>query len=245
MLERTQTSQGPSYLIQGFALLKQPQIRSFVLIPLFINIVLFSVIIYYSLAEFSYWLDQLGHYIPDWLDFINWILYPMFGLVLVLFIAYTFTFLANIIAAPFNALLSEKVEEIITGEKPSNPTSFLASIPKGLKREVQKWLHLIPLALLVLIISLIPAINFLSPVLWFLFGAWMAAIEYADFAMDNNDIHFYHSKKRLMKRRWTSLSFGAATLVGTMIPLVNLVVMPAAVCGATVYWLEQLKCIKD
>lgn len=245
MTARTSGNQGLDYLLQGFALLKQPQIRSFVLIPLLINIILFSALIYYSLAEFSYWLTQLGHYIPDWLDFINWILYPLFGLLLVLLIAYTFTFLANIIAAPFNALLSEKVEEIITGVKPENPTTLLASIPKGLKREIQKWMHLIPLALLVLIISMIPAINVISPVLWFLFGAWMAAIEYADFAMDNNDVHFYHSKKRLMKHRWTSLSFGAATLVGTMIPLVNLIVMPAAVCGATIYWLEQLKSIQD
>lgn len=245
MQPKTTGNQGVDYLMRGFALLKRPEIRPFVLIPLLINILLFSGIIYYSLYEFAYWLDQLAAFVPSWLSFINWILYPIFIVLLLLFIAYTFTLIANIIASPFNALLAEKVEEIASGQKPENPTTFLASIPKGLKREAQKWLHLIPLALLVLVISFIPAVNFISPVLWFLFGAWMAVIEYADFAMDNNDINFQHSKRRLMQKRWPSLSFGAATLVGTMIPLVNLLVMPAAVCGATLYWLEQLKELQD
>jgi hypothetical protein len=38
----------------------------------------------------------------------------------------------------------------------------------------------------------------------------------------------------------TSLGFGSGVMLGTMIPIVNFIIMPVAVCGATVYWVEQL-----
>jgi CysZ protein len=35
------------------------------------------------------------------------------------------------------------------------------------------------------------------------------------------------------------MGFGGATLVGTMIPIVNFIVMPAAVAGATALWVGE------
>jgi CysZ protein len=82
-------------------------------------------------------------------------------------------------------------------------------------------------------------VNIIAPVLWFLFGAWMMAIQYCDYPMDNNKVSFRQMKVMLAQRRLTSLSFGAIVQVGMMIPLVNLVMMPAAVIGATLIWCEE------
>jgi len=67
----------------------------------------------------------------------------------------------------------------------------------------------------------------------------MMAIQYCDYPMDNNKVSFRQMKIMLAERRLTSVSFGALVQLGMMIPLVNLIVMPAAVIGATLYWIEE------
>jgi CysZ protein len=67
----------------------------------------------------------------------------------------------------------------------------------------------------------------------------MMAIQYCDYPMDNNKVSFRQMKVMLAERRLTSLSFGAIVQIGMMIPLVNLIMMPAAVIGATLFWCEE------
>ena len=45
-------------------------------------------------------------------------------------------------------------------------------------------------------------------------------------------------KLMLKSDRFTAIGFGGLTQVGMMIPVLNLVLMPAAVVGATIYWVE-------
>jgi CysZ protein len=41
--------------------------------------------------------------------------------------------------------------------------------------------------------------------------------------------------------RALSLGFGMAVMFSSMVPLINFVIMPAAVCGATALWLERCR----
>jgi len=67
----------------------------------------------------------------------------------------------------------------------------------------------------------------------------MMAIQYCDYPMDNNRVSFKDMKLSLKQRRMTSVGFGGLVSVGMMIPVFNLLVMPAAVVGATIYWVEE------
>jgi CysZ protein len=80
-----------------------------------------------------------------------------------------------------------------------------------------------------------------APLLWFALGTWMLALEYFDYPMDNHRYSLAQVRERMGQAPLTALGFGAATLAGTMVPLLNLLIMPAAVCGATLYWVEQLE----
>ena len=44
-----------------------------------------------------------------------------------------------------------------------------------------------------------------------------------------------------MGKRFAGLGFGAVVTLAITIPIVNLFVIPAAVAGATVFWVDQLK----
>jgi O-acetylhomoserine/O-acetylserine sulfhydrylase-like pyridoxal-dependent enzyme len=70
-------------------------------------------------------------------------------------------------------------------------------------------LYYLPRVVLVLIATLIPVFTPFSPLLWFLFGAWMMAIQYGDYPMDNNGVTFRRLKSNLKQRRITSMGFGA------------------------------------
>jgi len=48
-------------------------------------------------------------------------------------------------------------------------------------------------------------------------------------------------KNALGERRTQSLTFGALITLCTALPIVNLVVIPVSVCGATVMWVENYR----
>ena len=43
----------------------------------------------------------------------------------------------------------------------------------------------------------------------------------------------------LKSKRWQSLSFGGIVYVALLIPVVNILMMPAAVAGATLFWVRE------
>lgn len=232
---------GAGYLFRGFSSLAEPGIRSFVIVPLIINICLFSGAIWLLMNEFETWVGYWLSQMPDWLSFLDWLMWPLFALLVLVTVYYGFAIVTNLIAAPFNGLLSEKVEQMKHGRAIQDEgwKGLIAIIPRTIQRELAKMAYYIPRLFLLLILSFIPGVNVLAPILWFVFGAWMMAIQYCDYPMDNNKVSFRDMKIRLAERRLTSLSFGAVIQFGMMIPLLNLVLMPAAVIGATLYWVEE------
>lgn len=233
-----------NYLIRGFKLLNEPGIRPFVIIPLLINITLFLTMGGYAIGQFEIWMVSLVASIPEWLSFITWLLWPIFIIMLLMLFAYAFTLVANFISSPFNGFLAEKVEQKLTGEALNSDDGWkelLAVIPHSLAREVAKLIYYLPWAVGVWIITLIPALNTIAPVLWFMLGSWMMAIQYTDYPMDNHKISFADLKSKLRQKRISSLSFGLTVMIGTLIPIVSLFIIPAAICGATLFWLEELK----
>jgi uncharacterized protein involved in cysteine biosynthesis len=110
---------GPQYLREGLKLVLSPSLRLFVLLPLAVNLLLFGGLIWFAGHEFSLWVDALMPSLPDWLSFLSYILWPLFVALVVLMVFFTFTMLANVIAAPFNGFLAEKVEVVVRGQDTS------------------------------------------------------------------------------------------------------------------------------
>ena len=141
---------GPQYLREGLKLVLSPGLRLFVLLPLAINLVLFVGLIYLAGHQFSLWVDTLMPSLPDWLSFLSYVLWPLFVVLVLLMVFFTFTMLANIIAAPFNGFLAEKVEVVVRGTDDFPAFSWaelIAMIPRTLGREARKLGYFLPRAL--------------------------------------------------------------------------------------------------
>lgn len=232
---------GANYLLRGAAMLPQPGLRRFVLVPLIVNVLLFIGAIWLLVNQFSVLIDYWMGFIPDWLDFLYWLFWPLFALLVLVGVYYGFSIVANLIAAPFNGFLSEKVENRLRGEPVTDEGwgEVLAMIPRSLQRELHKLAYYLPRFLLILVLTFIPGVNLLAPLLWFLFGAWMMSIQYCDYPMDNNKVSFNQMRQLMKAKRVTSVGFGAMIQLGMLVPVLNLFVMPAAVIGATLYWVEE------
>ena len=98
----------------------------------------------------------------------------------------------------------------------------------------------VPMALAVLILTIIPVFNAFAPLGWFLLGAWMMSLQFVDYPLDNHRLPFREVCDACAERRLSTIGFGAAVALFTGIPLLNLVVIPAAVIGATLLWCEEL-----
>lgn len=233
---------GTDYFTAGLKLVLQPGLRLFVLLPLTINVLLFIALISVAVQQFDVLLDKFMPSLPDWLSFLEYVLWPMFALLVLVILFFTFTMMANLLAAPFNGFLSEKVEGVVRGTDMAPPfkwSELLAMVPRTISRELRKLAYFLPRAIALLMLSLIPGINFIATPLWILFGVWMMAVQYIDFPADNHKLSWNDMLAWLREKRWQSLGFGGMTYLVLLVPVINLLAMPAAVAGATLFWVRE------
>ena len=235
---------GAGYFLRGLAMTFQPGLRRFVLIPLIANVILFSLmgwLLYGLIVDFY---DAAMLTVPEWLQFLSWIITPLLWLIGGLMTGYLSTLLVLMLTSPFHALLAEKVEEAITGEPVpalDGITAAVLEVPRAMFRELRKVLYYVPMALAVLVLTIVPLFSAFAPLAWFLLGAWMMSLQFVDYPMDNHRLAFRDVRDACAARRLSTIGFGGTVALFTGIPLLNLIVIPSAVIGATLLWCEELR----
>ncbi|MGH8370591.1 MAG: sulfate transporter CysZ, partial [Gammaproteobacteria bacterium] len=234
---------GARSLFRGFSLLMLPGVRRYVLIPLVINTILFAGALIWSARRFGHWLDSLSVSLPHWLAWLTLLLWPLFAASIAILLFYSFTLVANLLGAPFNSFLSAHIETRLAGRAPDSGRSVWQEIVTSLRDEIRRLIYILWRTLLVGVLTVmllfVPVANIAVPALWFLFTAWMLATQYSDYPLANRGLDFSAQRGLLHKRRARLLGFGSAATLCTLIPVVNFVVMPAAVAGATLVWLPD------
>lgn len=235
-------ARGAGCLVEGVGLITRPGLRRYVVVPLLINILVFTGAIAWGVSAFDGLMARMEAAVPHWLGWLEWVLWPVFVLALLVIVFYGFSLVANLIAAPFNGLLAEKTEALLTGRAPDDSIDWkrlLRELPGTLIDEVRKIAYALLWSLPFLVLAF--ALPLVGPVLWFLFTAWMLTLQYTDYPMGNNGLKFRAERATLHRRRAVGLGFGAAVSLLTMVPVANFIAMPAAVAGATALWVRELR----
>ena len=236
---------GSAYALKGFSYIRRPGLRRYFFVPILLNAVIFGLASWYVLSQFTAWLDK---YLPEgggwWL--LVMIAAAVLGILLLIAVFFLFTLVLNLIGAPFNSLLAEKVEAALNREPlkiKGGMKRFISGFVRSIKGEITKYLYFGLLALAAFAASLavyfIPGVNLLAPVISFLFGGWMMALEYLAYPMENHDQYFPEVRRWARSHKMLCLGFGVMVMLLTITPVLNLVVMPAAVAGATQMWNER------
>ena len=170
---------GTSYFLKGFSLIRTKGIKRFVFVPLTVNFLLFAVAFYFLFTRLDHYITQLIEQLPEMFKWVDYLIWPIAVVLVLVTSSFIFSAIANWIAAPFNGLLAEKLEAKLTGDEiPGTLSDAFKDSPRTLKREWVKLRYYIPRALAFLVVFwLLPVFG---QIIWFLFSAWMMAIQYCD-----------------------------------------------------------------
>jgi CysZ protein len=187
------------------------------------------------------WLDQA-------LRGLHWLAAFLFGGLLVLAGAAAVLLGSGVIAAPWNDALSAAVERIAAGASPEASSSaqlvrdalrslgFAAALLGG---------YLTCMAVLLLLGWLIPVAGpVLNAVLGFLVTAFFLALENADLAAARHGLSVRERFAHVRRHMPSALGMGTAIWVLMLVPLLNLLLMPAAVAGATLWFLDTRRALR-
>ncbi len=251
---------GANYVRKGFILLKNPELLMFLIIPSAAGLIALGFLAWTSITYLSHAWEWITNLFPEWLFTIifwatkllpQWIVYTLKFLVWLscaFLFGLTFTTLTLFFSSPFNGLLAEKTEQLLNKREDVSQESYLTiltSIPRSITRELSKLMHYFKLVLAVIFIGFIPFLNSLAPILWLLIGAWMMYIHFLDYPMDNHNYNIRCVRQLGRANLTLSLGFGGMVSILATIPIINILVIPSAVIGATIFWCENSKDVLD
>jgi CysZ protein len=147
--------------------------------------------------------------------------------------------LPPLLAAPFQEPISARAEKVIAGEDTGRERPLAQGLVVAVADQVRKVALLLTGYALLLVVWIIPvAGTVLWSVLAWLWTALWCAAEYVDVPMGRHRYRFAQTRGVLRERLGLALGFGGAVSVMLMVPLVNFLVVPAAVVGGTALFLE-------
>ena len=192
---------GASYFLSGLSLVQQKSIRRFVLIPLLINILIFSLGLWFAIEQFDIFINWALSSLPTWLSWLQWIMWFIFTITFYGLTFFTFSIISNIVAAPFNGPLSAAVERHLRGDSDFNSNkSIVEEIKSSIISEIVKLKHslflMMPLIFFSLISFAFPLLSPIAALLWMVYTVWVLTLEYADFPMANHEMTFPQIRER-------------------------------------------------
>ena len=253
---------GVSFFFQGLALANKPRLRRFFWIPAGIGLSLTVVTLYFFGASI---ISAATPDLPTWLQWLEWIIVPALLLLLALISAWSVSFITIIVASPLFGRLATAVESEIAQASPTNVKNSAHTNPsdtlqhqdthphnevagsmandlvKDISRELRKLRYHLPRLAGLLLLSLIPVVNLLAPLVGGLYSAWMMSVQFSDYAADNHEMSFTASLAQLKRNLAPSMGFGFMTSLAMAIPLANFFLLPAAVAGGTLLWQHNQK----
>jgi len=154
--------------------------------------------------------------------------------VAILLIVFTFTTVTLIVGDPIYERIWRHVEGRF-GEVPDeNARGFWRTLGIGIVAGLRILVPTAFIGLLLFPVGFIPVVGpVLVPVLAALFGGWYVALELTGRVFDSRGVSPRDRRRALGTRRPATVGFGAATYLAFLIPLGAVIMMPAAVAGAT------------
>lgn len=213
-----------------------------VLVLLALVALVHSVYTHHEAATAWLWPEPLGE---DWWATSLRVLHGFAELLvgtLMLLVGYVLvTILGALVAAPFNDALSERVEALYTG-RPGPAFSF-----RTLLRDLLRTIRLEALKILLYVGVMLPLFlfGFILPVLGpvqtaagFLFTTGYFALDYMDWPASREGLGVRARLAFVRDHLGPALGFGTGVWLFLFVPVVNLLLMPAAVAGGTMMYLD-------
>jgi CysZ protein len=230
---------------RSVAVLRQNmKLLPYIIIPFLINIAVFSGVVILGVDFFN---DTVVSMLPQgeawYWALLYWLVWRIAALVTAVLVFFSFTVIGNLIASPFNELLSERTEQVLSGKV--NDESFsLAQFGRDalltLFMEVKKIWIFVVVMILILPLNLLPGIgNMVYTVLAVGLTLFFLCFEYLSFVMVRKRQFFKGQKNFIFNRKFLMLGFACGVMALLAIPFMQLLCIPLAVIAVTRLWCEE------
>ena len=230
---------------RSFRLLRNnPRLILYILVPFLINTLVFSGAVYLGLDFFG---STVVEYIPQgeswYWSVLYWFLWVVAVLLTAVLVFFSFTVVGNLLASPFNDLLSERTEEVLSGainDEPFSLRRFWADAFQTILLEAKKMWVFVMVMVLILPLNLLPGIgNGLYTVLAVSLTLFFLCFEYLSFVMVRKRQFFREQKNFIFARKFIMMGFSCGVMAILAIPFFQLFCIPLAVIAATRIWCEE------
>jgi len=226
-----------------------PRLLPYIIIPFLINLTVFSGAVYLGLDFFGATVvEQLPHGDAWYWAALYWLVWTLAVLVTAVLVFFTFTVVGNLIASPFNDLLSERTEQALSGETNNEVFSisqFLSDSWRTVLMEAKKMSIFVVVMVLILPLNLLPGVgNGVYTVLAVGLTLFFLSFEYLGFVMVRKRKYFSEQKSYIFARKFLMLGFSCGVMTLLMIPFLQMLCIPLAVIGVTRLWCEEIGVVK-
>ena len=152
---------------------------------------------------------------------------------------FAFGMFAGIVAAPFNGPLGAAVEKRLTGSTGEvGDRSWSAELLRGALAAAKLLALELAVMLPALLLLLVP---FVGALVYAALASFFLGLNYLDGPLDRRRLGLRAKLRFCHEHLAETLGLGAAAYLGAMVPLLNLLVAPAAAAGAARLYLELTK----
>jgi CysZ protein len=221
-----------------------PRLIQYVLIPFLINTIVFSGAVYLGLDFFG---STVVEHIPQgeawYWAVLYWFLWIVAVLLTAVLVFFSFTVVGNLLASPFNDLLSERTEEVLSGrfnEESFSFRGFFRDAAQTILMEAKKMWVFVVVMIFILPFNLLPGIgNGIYTILAVSLTLFFLCFEYLGFVLVRKRQFFREQKRYIFARKFLMLGFSCGVMALLAIPFFQLLCIPLAVIGATRLWCEE------
>jgi CysZ protein len=145
-----------------------------------------------------------------------------------------FAALTLAVGQPFYEAISKRVEDQLGGVPNEVDVKFWRNLPRSIFDSVRLLVVAGLFSIIIFAIGVVPVVGtIIAGVLGASLGGWILALELSGVPFERRGMRLKQRRKMLRTRRPMALGFGVATFLCFLIPLGAVLVMPAAVVGAT------------
>jgi len=179
------------------------------------------------------WIQRMEN---SWLSFLLIFAQIILNLILLLFYFSLFKYLFLIIGSPLFAYLSEKTESIIEGrEYPFSFKQLLKDIVRGIKLALRNMLWQTVYTVSILILSFIPVIGWITPLLALLVECYYLGFSMLDYSCERNKLSTSQSIAFIGRHKGLPIGNGIVFYLMHLIPVLGWLFAPSyAVIAATI-----------
>ncbi|HON77992.1 MAG TPA: EI24 domain-containing protein [Spirochaetota bacterium] len=219
-------------------------------IPFILNILILVLVFFLS---FHYLGDFMQSLLPRgdawYIQVLRYIISPILAVLLIIITALMYSITGSIIIAPFNDIISAKVESRLTGTVLDDSFSLSEMISDILRitGNIIKLLTIITVfQIILLLLNIIPfAGSVLYSAISFISAMFFLGFQFFDFPLERRKMVFREKLKVMWKFKFTTVGLGTGFFLISIVPVIGFLGLNLGAVGATLLYVDHIKSSLD